>query len=63
MEIIKTIKLNSYEKEVIKELENTLDNVCNTDFPDCTGCPFEFDSHCLKGKFFIALNKFTNYQT
>ena len=62
MEIIKTIQLKSLEKEVIRELDSTLNKICIE--RSCFDCPFDVgEDCCIREMFFIALNKLTNYKT
>ena len=59
-----TIQLSTLEKTVLKELDDTLADFCQSESPICTNCPFnnKEDSYCIKGLFLSILNSITNYK-
>lgn len=67
MQLIKketTIQLSAIEKTVLKELDDTLAEFCQSESPICTDCPFNRreGNYCIKGLFFSTLNRITNYK-
>ena len=57
------IQLSVMEKTVLKDLDNTLAEFCESEA--CENCPFDSEENgcCIKANFLSALNKIANYKT
>lgn len=58
-----TIQLSVMEKTVLRELDDTLAEFCESEA--CASCPFnsEVNGSCIKAHFLSALNSIANYKT
>ena len=57
-----TIQLSVLEKTMLKDLDNTLAEFCESEA--CANCPFESEANgcCIKANFLSALNKISNFR-
>ena len=57
-----TIQLSVMEKTVLRELDNTLVEFCESEA--CENCSFESEENgcCIKADFLSALNKISNFR-